>query len=71
MFQTQEMYDYAKVFIAYNQNIQACGFFGCPLELAIKNDNLLTVKLLVENGTDVQSPFLINSLINSLINKHL
>jgi hypothetical protein len=56
-FQSSDMYEYAQVFIKYKQDITSCGFFGCPLEKAIDEGNLATVKLLVANGVDKKQPF--------------
>lgn len=56
-FQSSNMFDYAQVFIKHKLDVTTCGFFGCPIEKAIDEGNLATVKLLVANGVDKNQKF--------------
>lgn len=50
-------YKLAQVFVKHKKNLNSCDFFGCALEILIKNDDLQTLKLLVENGADITQKF--------------
>jgi hypothetical protein len=53
-FNTDKSFQYTSIFIKYKQDFQACGFFGCPMQIAIDRDQLNLVKLMVENGADLK-----------------
>ncbi|GAB4479343.1 MAG: hypothetical protein OHK0057_31420 [Thermoflexibacter sp.] len=56
-FDYQKIMQYAAIFTKYKQDMQSCGFFGCPLQKAIDNNNLSLVKIIVESGADLTIPF--------------
>ncbi len=56
-FKSDEMYKYAVLYVKHKQSLEDCGFYGCPLQLAIDRNNLQTVRFLVENGVSLEKPF--------------
>ncbi len=50
-------YKLVQVYSKHKKNVNSCGFFGCPLEIAIKRDDFDTFKLLVNNGADLTQKF--------------
>jgi hypothetical protein len=61
-FRSEAMYQYAALYAKYKLSLEDCGFYGCPLQLAIDNNNLQTVRFLVENGVSIEKPFKDGSL---------